>query len=465
MNEFEEEPKPETGPAESAIPAAQSAKPKRRRRRGGRRHRRRPVSVPGTGAQIAAPESVKLAPAPEQLNSAPAPVAEPQTAEPPLAEPVNPAISALPAEQVAAAAPKAQPSHRRRHRGGRRHKRHDHPTHPPVTPVPGTPEIRTETKPPEEVSHVPTEPSGPKTEVQVSEAEKAIVPPEPMPAPIDLNGLVKKETQDGLRQLRVPGLDVNRAKQLLLAYLRDWKALTSRTKIVIGLSGGMNSALTACLAAEALGAEAITLVYLLDGRADESSHREVARRLAVRLRCALEVLDLRPMLHHLSGAAAGHRPPAALAALRYAVLADLAWRQNAALLLTQNRTARCLGAGVETVQAPEVFSLLGQMFAVQVRELARHLNLPGEIIGPREAWRDELGLDLSMEVLDGLLYQLLEMKIALAKLLELGAPEPALRTLYRLLKDHAQNHIWALGPDPAAVTTMRPWPVTENRHG
>ncbi|MDA1080127.1 MAG: NAD+ synthase [Gemmatimonadetes bacterium] len=168
----------------------------------------------------------------------------------------------------------------------------------------------------------------------------------------------------------------------LVAFLRDEFRRRGFTDAVIGLSGGVDSAVTATLAARALGASHVHAVRLpyRTSSADSLAHAELV----------IEQLGVHERTVDISGAVDGYlaaEPDASparrgnvMARTRMIALFDLAAKHNALPLGTGNKTERLLGYFTWHADDSPPVNPIGDLFKTQVWELARHLGVPPEII-------------------------------------------------------------------------------------
>jgi NAD+ synthetase len=159
-------------------------------------------------------------------------------------------------------------------------------------------------------------------------------------------------------------------------------------RAILGLSGGVDSALVACVAAEALGPERVTALALPSRFTDPHS-TESARELASRLRIGFDVLPIdalhRACRETLGGLLRTDGGPDLVdenlqARLRTVVL--LAWvnRHGGVLLNTSNRTERALGYGTVNGDLAGTLSVIGDIPKPLVYSVARwHAETYGSI--------------------------------------------------------------------------------------
>ncbi len=207
-------------------------------------------------------------------------------------------------------------------------------------------------------------------------------------------------------------------EQWLVAFLKD-EVVRRRgfTRGIVGLSGGVDSALVAHLAARALGPQnviGVRLPYKTSSR-DSLEHAElVARHLGIKL----ETIDItRAVDGYLDVAdpqAEAARRGNVAARTRMIALFDLSAKHRALPLGTGNKTERLMGYFTwHGDDAPPV-NPLGDLFKAQVWVLARHAGLPDAVVDKPatadlvEGQTDEDDLGISYAKLDGILHYLLQ---------------------------------------------------------
>ena len=182
---------------------------------------------------------------------------------------------------------------------------------------------------------------------------------------------------------------------------------------VIGLSGGIDSSLVATLAVEALGPDR---VHGLSLPADVSAprHRDDAVALAEDLGMDCDVIDVEPIVETLVAAAPVAVDERARGNARARVRAVLNYLvSNAAggrlVLGTGNRSEALVGYFTKFGDGAVDCHPIGNLYKCQVRQLARHVGVPVDIVEKTptaELWEDhtdEDELGLSYDTLDAVL--------------------------------------------------------------
>ncbi|MCK5378449.1 MAG: NAD(+) synthase, partial [Acidobacteria bacterium] len=155
-------------------------------------------------------------------------------------------------------------------------------------------------------------------------------------------------------------------------------------RVVLGLSGGIDSALTAVLACEALGAGRVTAIAIPSRFTDERSTTS-ARQLADTLGMRFEVVEL-DLLHQAAESALGALVDGGVGAenlqarLRMLILTTWVNRFGGLLLNTSNKTELSLGYGTLYGDLAGSLSPLGDLTKTEVYALARWLNRGGDVI-------------------------------------------------------------------------------------
>ncbi|MES1240938.1 MAG: NAD(+) synthase [Acidobacteriota bacterium] len=146
-------------------------------------------------------------------------------------------------------------------------------------------------------------------------------------------------------------------------------------RVFLGLSGGVDSALVACIAAEAVGAEAVTALAMPSRFTDPRS-TESAREMAANLGIGFEVVPIEPLHAAFEGALAdlgdkGTTDENLQARLRSVVLNAWVNSRGGLLLNTSNKTEISLGYGTLHGDLAGTLSVLGDVTKPEVYAMAR----------------------------------------------------------------------------------------------
>jgi NAD+ synthase (glutamine-hydrolysing) len=175
--------------------------------------------------------------------------------------------------------------------------------------------------------------------------------------------------------------DLEQMRQALVLGLRDYVRKNGFAEIVVGVSGGIDSAVTAALAVEALSPERVHCVSMPSRYSSEGTRGD-AQRLAENLGCDFRELPIEPVVEAFSAVLAepfaGREPDLAeenlQARIRGTLLMALSNKFGWLLVATGNKSELSVGYATLYGDMAGGFALLKDMFKTDVFRLARHLN-------------------------------------------------------------------------------------------
>lgn len=216
----------------------------------------------------------------------------------------------------------------------------------------------------------------------------------------------------------LPRLTINTdlARRILVLFLRDAVTKAGFERAVIGLSGGLDSALAAFLIAEALGPENV-LALRMPYRASSQDSLDDAQAVIDALGVRSDTVDITPMVDPLLARfpdAARVRQGNIMARMRMIVLFDQSAAFDALVIGTSNKTEFLLGYTTIYGDNAAAVQPIADLYKTQVRQLARALSLPPRVIEKppsADLWAgqtDEADLGFTYEQADQLLYLLVD---------------------------------------------------------
>jgi NAD+ synthase len=161
---------------------------------------------------------------------------------------------------------------------------------------------------------------------------------------------------------------------------------TARGKWVVNLSGGLDSAIVAFLAAEAVGPQNVRAL-LLPYRTSVAASREDAMRVVEALGIDYLVMEITPAvdgLYQAKGLDIGAMNPKArgnvMARIRMVFGYEECERWGALMLGTSNKTEALLGYTTIWGDNASAINLIADLYKTQVRQLARSIGVPQIIL-------------------------------------------------------------------------------------
>jgi NAD+ synthetase len=212
-------------------------------------------------------------------------------------------------------------------------------------------------------------------------------------------------------------LQTDLAIRWLVAFLRD-ELIRRRdiSRAVLGLSGGVDSAVVAALCVRALGADAVT-AYRLPYRSSSPSSLSDAQAVADQLGIRCETIDITQAVDgYLAFApdADARRRGNVMARTRMLALFDQSARLHALPIGTGNKTERLLGYYTWHADDAPPVNPIGDLWKTQVWQLARALDIPLAVIEKAPSadleanQTDEADLGISYALADRILALILQ---------------------------------------------------------
>jgi NAD+ synthase len=233
-------------------------------------------------------------------------------------------------------------------------------------------------------------------------------------------------------QAPLPQIEAPRAIEVIVSFIRGQMRQAGFERLVLGLSGGLDSATVAFLAARAVGADNL-LAVLMPYRTSAPSSETDALRVVDALGCRSERVEISamvdPMLALLPAGDDGVlrvRRGNVMARQRMIVLFDRSAGFDALVAGTSNKTESLLGYGTLYGDMACAFAPIGDLYKSQVRAVAAALGVPGEILvktPSADLWpgqTDEGELGASYADLDRCLHVLVDLRWTGERCVEAG---------------------------------------------
>ena len=221
------------------------------------------------------------------------------------------------------------------------------------------------------------------------------------------------------------------AREILTGFVKSEITRVGMSRAVVGLSGGLDSALSCALAVEALGAEnvlAVRMPYKASSR-DSLDHAQLLIDQLGMQNKTIEITDMVEPLFKLDPQISKMRMGNIMARERMIVLYDQSEAFKGLVVGTSNKTEILLGYSTHYGDAASALNPIGDLYKTQVRQLSRALNIPAPIIDKppsADLWEgqtDENELGFTYEEVDKLLFLLVDQRYSPQEAIEAGFNE------------------------------------------
>ncbi len=263
-------------------------------------------------------------------------------------------------------------------------------------------------------------------------------------------------------------IDTDVARRIIGEFIRGQLRQAGFERAVLGLSGGIDSALVAYLTAEAIAADrlqCILMPYRTSSPASQADAEEVVRRLG----CASELVDISPMVDGFFGPeseATALRRGNFMARMRMAVLYDRSVTWGGLVVGTGNKTESLIGYTTVFGDSACAFNPIGDLYKSQVRQVAAAMGVPDQIIRKApsaDLWpdqTDEIEGGFSYPELDRLLFWRIDKRRSIDEVVALGFAREMIERVDRMVAGAEFKRqvppIAKLGPRTAGVDYLYP---------
>ena len=237
-------------------------------------------------------------------------------------------------------------------------------------------------------------------------------------------------------------LNTDIVKKLLVDFIRDEITNAGFRKGVVGVSGGVDSAVVVTLAAEALGKKNVLAVVMPYKASDPSSVTD-AKALIKQLGIRSDTVDITPMVDAYidkNPSMNNVRKGNIMARQRMIVLYDISARENALVIGTSNKTELLLGYGTLFGDVACAINPVGDLYKTQLWQLAEALGVPRRIVKKKpsaDLWRgqtDEGELGFTYKNVDRLLYYFIDERRNGRELAQLGFGKAFVEKVKRIVQ-------------------------------
>ena len=211
-------------------------------------------------------------------------------------------------------------------------------------------------------------------------------------------------------------LNLKEVHNELVEFLRESFKKAGFSKAVLGLSGGIDSALVAYLLRDALGKENVLAIMMpyKSSNPDSLNHAKlVIEDLGINSK-TIEITDMIDAYFKNEKEASSLRMGNKMARERMSILFDYSSKENALVVGTSNKTEIYLGYSTQFGDSACALNPIGDLYKTNIWDLSRYLKIPNELIEKKpsadlwEGQTDEQEMGLTYKEADQVLYRMLE---------------------------------------------------------
>ena len=252
-------------------------------------------------------------------------------------------------------------------------------------------------------------------------------------------------------------LNTELAREILTGFIKSEVTRVGMSRAIVGLSGGLDSALSCALAVDALGAENV-LAVRMPYKASSKDSLDHAKLLIDQLGIpnkTIEITDMVEPLFKLDPEISNMRKGNVMARERMIVLFDQSEVFKGLVIGTSNKTEILLGYSTIYGDSASAMNPIGDLYKTQVRQLSRAMNIPAPIIDKApsaDLWADqtdEKELGFTYEEVDKLLYLLVDQRYSPQEAVEAGFNEAFVKTVTMRIR---RNQFKRMQPPIAKVS-------------
>ena len=223
-------------------------------------------------------------------------------------------------------------------------------------------------------------------------------------------------------------LDDKLVAKMLVKFLRHEIHHSGFSKAIVGISGGIDSAVVAYLAVEALGAKnvlGLMLPYQTSSKSSLTDAEKIISNLKIKSD-KIEITNIVEPLFKNQKIIDNLRRGNIMARARMIILYDASQKENALVIGTSNKTEILLGYGTQFGDLASALNPIGDLYKTQIISLAKYLGIPKNIISKKPSadlfvgQTDETDFGFTYDEVDRLLYYLVDERMNQNELIEKG---------------------------------------------
>ncbi|MGL5656310.1 MAG: NAD+ synthase [Fusobacteriaceae bacterium] len=237
-------------------------------------------------------------------------------------------------------------------------------------------------------------------------------------------------------------LDLAQTERVLVDFVKEEVTKSGFKKVVLGLSGGIDSAIVAFIAAKALGPENV-LGIMMPYKSSSKESVEHAKLVIEKLGIQSKLIEITPMVDayfEIEKDISNMRKGNKMARERMSILFDYSAKEGALVLGTSNKTEILLGYSTQFGDSASALNPIGDLYKTQIWEISRYMGVPSELIDKKpsadlwEGQTDESELGFSYLEADKILYEMIDERKDMFELLESGFNKEIIEKIAKKIK-------------------------------
>jgi NAD+ synthase len=265
-------------------------------------------------------------------------------------------------------------------------------------------------------------------------------------------------------------IDTGSARRIISEFIEAQLEQAGFERALLGLSGGIDSALVAYLVAEAIGPERL-LAVLMPYRTSSPESRADAEEVVRRLGCPSELVDISPIVDAYFDAEARRdasplRRGNLMARTRMMVLYDRSVTWGGLVVGTGNKTETLIGYTTLWGDSASAFNPIGDLYKSQIRQVSAAVGVPDAIIRKApsaDLWpgqTDEAEVGFSYAEVDRILFRLVDRRLSIDEVVAEGFDRAVVDRVDRMVAGAEFKRqvppIAKIGPRTAGIDYLYP---------
>ncbi len=214
-------------------------------------------------------------------------------------------------------------------------------------------------------------------------------------------------------------------EKFLIKFLQDEVLKTGIKNVIVGLSGGIDSAVVALLAKKAFDKHLLCILMPSQFSSEDSIIH--AKELIEKFDIKYEVVSIEPMLKaYITKNMSNLRVGNLSARIRMSILYDISAKEKALVIGTSNKSELLLGYGTLFGDLASAINPIGDLYKSEIFKFAKYLGVPASIISKPpsadlwEGQKDEDDLGYSYARIDKVLKDFVDNRLSKNELIERG---------------------------------------------